>query len=193
MSSVIEICNLALASLGQDPILNYEDPQTKTAQLCATYYPICRDALMEAHNWTFAVKRAVLTLQELPAPLWGFSYSTPLPNDCIRTLWIGRQQDEFYYDPFPYAIEGESIVSNEQNIYLRYIYEIENTSKFSPLFCMALAARMAMEMCVSITENVGLFERLTQVYAIKLAEAISNDGAQSRSQIIKQRVLSNSR
>ena len=193
MSSEINICNLALSSLGQGPITSITSPSNNTEQLCSLHYPICRDSVLEAANWTFANARATLDSPLVTAPNWGFTNQFELPTDCMRVIWAGRTTNEKAYDNFDWRVEGNQLLSNEAVIYIRYIKYVTDPSKFSPLFVSALAARMAMEMCIQVTENGKLYERLVNVYSVKLSEAAANDGAQGRSQLIQQKVLSQAR
>ena len=61
MSSEIDICNLALARLGDDATVASIDPPEGSAQAeqCARFYSIARDTMLEMHDWRFATKRVV--------------------------------------------------------------------------------------------------------------------------------------
>lgn len=193
MASEIQICNLALSYLGQSPITNLMNPQNATEQLCALNYKPCRDAVLEAHNWTFAMARATLTTPDVTPPEWGLAYRFQLPTNLLRVVWAGRQQDENYYDTFDWQVEDDYLVTDANPVWIRYVKVIEDASKFSPLFVQALACRLAMDMCVSITENVALYERLVNMFAAKIGEAVNVDALQGRSKRIKQNILRNRR
>lgn len=93
--SDIDICNLALAALGVNPITSFADG-TRQAQSCRMWYPRARDALLRSHPWNFARKQqplpisAIVPLQLAFAPdpwyqteiIWDLAYQ--LPTDCIR-------------------------------------------------------------------------------------------------------------
>lgn len=193
MATETTICNMALSYLGRGPITNLLSPTDATEQLCATNYEPARDAVMESQNWTFAVARATLSTPLAGAPEWGMSYYHALPNDCLRVVWAGRNQDEQEYDTFDWRVESEGIATNEQVIYIRYIKRVTDPGKFSPLFVQALAARLAVEMCIAVTQNVSLYDRLANLYALKVGEAATNNGLQGRSQVIKQNSLQRGR
>jgi hypothetical protein len=193
MASETEICNLALSYLGQKPITNLMNPQTHVDQICALNYRPAKDAVLEAHNWTFAIKRVTLSTPLVQAPEWGFAYAYQLPTDVFRVIWCGRTPNEKSYDQFDWRVEDQTLVTDEPIVYVRYVSNVENPDKFSPLFVQALACRLAMEMCIAITESGALYDRLAQTYGVKIAEAVGNNGSQGRSQVIKQRILSNAR
>ena len=60
MATEIDICNLALAHLGDDATIASIKPPEGSAQAehAARYYPIARNSLLESHTWNFAAKRA---------------------------------------------------------------------------------------------------------------------------------------
>ena len=70
MSSVIDICNLALSHLGDTATVASIDPPEGSAQAehCSRFYPVARDAMLELFNWKFATRRATLAL--LTADSW---------------------------------------------------------------------------------------------------------------------------
>lgn len=79
MSSEVDICNLALARLGDAATVSSIDPPEGSAQAehCATFYPIARDALLEMHPWGFATKRVTLALLSSAWPEWTYCYAQP--------------------------------------------------------------------------------------------------------------------
>ena len=71
MASEVEICNLALARLGDAATVVSIDPPEGSAQAehCAMFYPMARDTLLAQHPWGFAQRRV------RPARRVLFSYS----------------------------------------------------------------------------------------------------------------------
>ena len=62
MASEVDICNLALAHLGDSATVASINPPEGSAQaeMCQRFYPIARDSLLEMHNWGFATRRKAL-------------------------------------------------------------------------------------------------------------------------------------
>ena len=62
MASVVDICNLALAHLGDDATISSIDPPEGSAQAehCKRFYTSARDTLLQLHPWNFASKRIAL-------------------------------------------------------------------------------------------------------------------------------------
>lgn len=164
MASEVGICNLALSHIGDEATVSSISPSdgSQQAQHCQTFYPVARDALLESHNWNFAVKRLTLALletDELPAE-WAFAYAYPpcikvlgvYPPDAVSAAPSGAifDQSEFVNIPKsqPFAIEslvdGTTIIlSNMENATVRFIATVTDTTKFSPLFVVAVSRLLA--------------------------------------------------
>jgi hypothetical protein len=80
VSSEVDICNMALGHLGDDATVASLDPPEGSAQAehCARFYPMARDAMLDAHKWGFATRRASLALlSETPPSPWRYAYAQP--------------------------------------------------------------------------------------------------------------------
>ena len=79
MASEVEICNLALAHLGDEATVASIDPPEGSAQAehCARFYPIARDGLLQMHPWNFASRRVSLASVTMPYTMWKYAYACP--------------------------------------------------------------------------------------------------------------------
>lgn len=171
MASVVDICNLALAHLGDTATVASIDPPSGDAQSshCARFYPIARDALLELHNWGFSTRRALLTLNSVnPSSTWKFCYQAPsnvinyisvLANTATDDYSVGVQMANVgaysapivsmgVYTPQDFAVESDNngndiIYTNVEFAVLRYTVPVDDTTKFSPLFVMCLSHMLA--------------------------------------------------
>jgi len=87
VASEVDICNLALAHLGDRATVSSINPPEGSAQAehCAHFYPIARDTALESHEWGFATVRGTLALlTDTPPPGWTFVYQQPL--DCLNII-----------------------------------------------------------------------------------------------------------
>lgn len=190
MTSVTDICNLALTRIGHSQITSL-DENSKGADLCSLHYPICRDAVLRAHPWNFAIRRATLA-QSATAPNHEFTYYHVLPSDClkvIRTNWEadGLTSTAIYSYPdsvnvwdSEYRLEsvsgvGKCIATNESVVKIEYIAQITDTSLFDPLFVDLLAQRIAAEIAVAFTDTQTVTKTMWDIYQAKLAEARTTD------------------
>ncbi|MFV0602029.1 MAG: hypothetical protein ACK5NE_09480 [Brachymonas sp.] len=148
MSNVVDICNLALAHLGDDATVSSIDPPEGSAQAehCARFYPIARDSLLEMHAWGFATRRAELA--QLITPSWGWSFAYARPAGALRILAVlppGAKGDAQTED---YELECDAngkplIFTNQEQASARYTVPVTDPSVFSPLFVDALAWLLA--------------------------------------------------
>jgi hypothetical protein len=160
MSSEVEICNLALAHLGDSATVASIDPPEGSAQAehCARWYPVARNALLELGEWNFATTRTLLAELVNPFPQWGHAYARPA--DCLKVLAVlladatsdvraPQSGFQFYQDPEGFTTEtdyttgNQIILANQGNALVRYTRLVTDTSKFSPLFTAALARYLA--------------------------------------------------
>jgi len=173
MASVVDICNLALAHLGDNATIASIDPPEGSAQAehCQRFYPIARDTLLEMHSWSFATKRAYGAEVENTWPMWQYAYTMPgdahdiiavLPpkaRDDYSTTFTPENYPDFYtnyspsvaagqYVPQKFAVEvaadgSEIILTNQKQAVLRYHAKITDATKFSPLFTITLSWHLA--------------------------------------------------
>lgn len=192
MASETDICNLALTAIGHDTISSL-DEGGKAADRCKLRYPICRDALLRAHPWNFAIKRKTLA-QSSTTPNHEFDYYHVLPSDClkvIRTNWEadGTSSTAIYgypglngysWEATPYRIEqvanvGKCIATNEDTVKIEYIAQITDTAQFDPLFVDLLAQRLAAELAPDFTDTQTMAKAMWDIYQAKLGEARTTD------------------
>ena len=173
MASVVDICNLALAHLGDNATVASIDPPEGSAQAehCQRFYPIARDSLLEMHSWNFSTTRANLALLSITIPEWDYVYAAP--NDALNVLAVlpPDAQDDYStrmapadvygytannvpinyagsYTPQNFSMEtladGTQIICTDQkSAVLRYTRLITDTTQFSPLFTMTLSWHLA--------------------------------------------------
>lgn len=173
MASEVDICNLALANLGDTATVSSINPPDASAQAqhCARFYPAARNAMLELYNWNFAVKRIALAEVANPSTTWLYAYAAPagevnmisvLPADALDDYVASYPPpDSTDYPPSyvpaqtplqiqtqPYTVEidgnGNTIIlTNVPNAVLRYSIIVTDASKFSPLFVVALGWLLA--------------------------------------------------
>jgi hypothetical protein len=83
--SEVTICNLALSHLGDTAaVVSIKPPDSSVqAQLCARFYWVARNALLEMSAWGFATRRALLA-ELVPQPSDGLAIDE---NGCLIGPW----------------------------------------------------------------------------------------------------------
>lgn len=149
MASAVDICNLALSILGDSATVSSINPPEGSAQAehCQRFYPIARDTCLEMHSWNFATKRIALAeTNDADISAWQFSYA--IPSGYIRALSILPPDQPSEAQTKPFIIEANQegtmiIYTNVEQATLKYIAQITDTTKFSPLFVNTLYRLLA--------------------------------------------------
>ena len=196
MTSPVSIFNIALGWLGESAITSFDDP-SDSAQLGKNNYNAMRDAVLEEIPWTFAVKR-IEPARLVADPLYGFSAAFQIPPEVLRVLTVSNaasvnngaplsadkystgQGDE---SKIPWNREEDKILTNTaERIYMRAIVRVTDPNKYSPSFIQALAARIAADICIPLTQDEKVQVNMETLYQRKLASAGTSDGRQGRSE-----------
>jgi len=160
-TSVVSICNQALIALSGNLITSITSSQ-KEAQLCNAVYDQGRRKLLRKHPWNFAIKRQELA-QSVTAPINDFLYQYTLPADCLRVLEVDTLGT--------YKIEGRSLLTNEETIFLRYIYDNQNPSTYDDEFVDCFATYLAYKLAYAITQSSTQRADLFELYNRQLTSA----------------------
>jgi hypothetical protein len=199
MSSEVEICNLALAHLGDSATVASIDPPEGSSQAehCQRWYPIARNSLLELQEWSFATTRALLAELVNPFPQWQHSYARPA--DCLKVLAIlpaDAASDIAAcagYTPQAFTTETDAstgnqiVLTNQANALVRYTRLVTDTSKFSPLFTDALGWYLASYLAGPVLKgetgiNVGQ-AMLKIALGMLSSAAVSSANQQERQQV----------
>ena len=169
MATEVDICNLALAHLGDDATIASLSPPEGSAQAekAARFYPIARNNLLEMHTWNFAAKRGNLALTTNTLDQWDYAYAAPADMMSAVAIISPTAQNDYatrmsagdtpggitsnyaptivagQYTPQQFAIEGSYIYTNQENAMLRYQAYITDPSLFPPLFVNTLSWHLA--------------------------------------------------
>ena len=148
IASEVDICNLALARLGDNATVASIDPPEGSAQAehCARFYAAARDSLLEMHAWKFATRR--VQLAKLTVPSWDWSFAYAEPTGALNLLGVLSATASNDDETQPYEAESDAtgaaiILTNQESASLRFVARVTDTTKFSPLFVDALAWLLA--------------------------------------------------
>lgn len=172
MADVTTICNSALAKIGAARITSLAEG-SRNANLCAGLYEACRDDLLRAHSWNFAAARAKLA-RDAEAPAFGYAHAHVLPADWIRC--IAAFGDAGGRAVLRYRIEGGRLLSDAEDVYLRYLRRVAEVNLMPPDFREALACLLARELAVPVAQSNALEEKLDARLRDRLRRARSTDG-----------------
>lgn len=206
MASAVDICNVALAHLGDTATVSSIDPPDGSAQAqhCARFYPFARNSLLEMATWGFATKRVALAQLTNISSQWLYTYAIPAGVISLIAVLPADATDDYsapvapsvcqtdllgtVYTPQPYTVEtltdgSQVILTNVENALLRYVYTVEDTTQLSPLFTLALSWLLASFLAGPLLKGeTGAAEakRCLAVFQAFKAEATSSDANDRR-------------
>jgi hypothetical protein len=180
MTSEVAICNLALGWLGAKPIRSLSDNSIE-ARLCSYNYDLLREAVLEDVDWNFARRRMVLTAQKAQTDdEWG-EYNRFVIREAGQVLHISRVylDETERHQSDDWRREGNDLIArNASSLYLLYTRNITDPNAFSAGFVQALAARLAADLAVPLTNSRSLQADMWGLYNSKVAAAAANEGSQ---------------
>lgn len=154
MASLVDIYNIALIALGNDPVSDPNDLSTN-ARTIAALLPVTRDRVLAAHPWNFALMREALASTGT-APAFDFATAYTLPADpyCLRAWSVYQLEDD------QWRIEGRelltSALASTDACRLVYIARIEDPALFAPGFVHVLGHELAADACMKVTDSRSL-------------------------------------
>lgn len=89
MASDVDICNIALARLGDEANVASINPpdQSVQAMYCAKFYPLALNSVLDDNDWSFATKTVVLAQNSVNSnSLWPYCYDAP--SDMINVISV---------------------------------------------------------------------------------------------------------
>ena len=180
MASAVDICNLALAHLGDRANLS------SLAEHCTRFYPVARDSLLEMHAWNFATRRAQLALlAEDIDTAWTYAYAAPTAVLTYAAVLAEGAKDE---DGQPFVVETLStglavVYTDVENAVLLYVARVTDTTKFSPLFVDALSWLLASYLAGPVIKGdsgVAAGDKCFKTFQGQFARAAGSDANQRR-------------
>lgn len=185
-----EVCNLALAKIGEKGFIDALSDDTEAAEICNVLYATSRDAMLEAHPWPFATHRELIGLlasrsvDDSDVRLrTGWSYTYALPSDMLpngqRYLETGLpnpapdQQIPFVIEDD--VTEGKAVlITNQPLAELVYTFKLTNVAKMSPLFQEALSWKLAYELTLALPVKSSLGLGMIQGFDRAFARAAAS-------------------
>lgn len=182
-TSIVQICNQALARIGDYSNITSLTENTNEAANCNLFYNLARQALLQAHQWGWATTVKNLTLSAAE-PL-GFDYAYAYPTGAINVNRIFDTTDEtLWHDQDPYEFEVRAdpddpnktiICTNLQYAGIVYTADVTDPNKFPPLFQTALTWLLAADITIPLTEKRAMRQENFQLYQAALNAAAASD------------------
>lgn len=175
------IINKALALIGAKQIVSVDDG-SDTANLVASIYESSLKSVLSECKWNFATKRDALPTN---------STATLEFYDVGETIIYDRPTDiiRIYSSDPPTAKwreEQDYIISDSAGLGIRYVYYIEDVTKYPIYFVEALVDKLAADLAYAIVNSGTLAQRFIEKYEnISLPRATSMNSKTGVQQTMK--------
>lgn len=167
-STIVGICNIALTSLGANPITSLSEGSTESV-LASTMYDSARRSILRIHPWNFALKRYELAQTPI-APTYGYTYAYILPADCLRLIQV--------LDDLDYKLENRRILTNASTVFVKGVCDITDVGLWDESFKDLIAARLRYDMAYAITRSNTQVSTAFEIYKDKLQTAKAIDASE---------------
>lgn len=175
--SKIDICNIALARLGEAAIRSF-DEKNKRARMCDTFFDFSRDQLLVKFDWPFAKK--YVEVHPIDAEATGVSVPTgfyvyDLPHDCliVRDVEPAGSKESWY--TMEKKLYCRTPPDSDYEVYVYYTAVVVDTALYSWAFANLLSLLLAVNMCPAITQDKDLFKALSAQYENEKFESWETD------------------
>jgi len=165
--SKVDICNIALAHLGEAAIRALDDP-SRRARLCQTAIDAAIKTVLSDLDWNFA--RRLKKLHEVldVTPPAGY-YAYALPSDCVVPRELHPRGSRRAWE-----INGTNLVTNidpETGVHLYYTAAEIPVASYPHTFSIAVAAYTAFFMAPSLVADQARTRALYEMYRIAASDA----------------------
>jgi hypothetical protein len=177
MATQLDICNSALIKLGGMPLVALADG-SKEGLLLSARYSMARDYVLREHPWKTAIKRVELSPLPTkpisdPRTLRQWQYAVQFPGDFLRLVL--NDDDRLFFQ-----IEGNTFLTNEQTIVIRYIWQVDPPTILDSHVAECIAWYLAQDVSMALIQNTSVSDRMSKQYLGFLSKAKFIDGSTSR-------------
>lgn len=175
MASEIDICNMALSHIRGGSIGSFTERSVQAIQ-CNLFYKTVRDSVLEDAPWGFATRiRGLSQLDPDSFDVFNWAFVYQYPSDCVRinrlilnyeqvnssSSFVSNRFYEFENYPAPnlrrpveyevFDISGTTVIAaNDSELRINYNTRMEDPTKFSSKFSLALSHLLASYIAVPV-------------------------------------------
>lgn len=165
-TNTTQLCNFALALVGEKEIASIDDDDSREANLCKAHFDQTVDEELRSYVWNAAESQQELVKRSEPSkqPLFDYEFIYALPNDpfCLRVLQVNDDVER-------YRVSGRSLLSDEDKIILRYTKRIIDVNEMDSLLEKVIYTQLAIKIAWPLTQSdrvtSGLIAQYTQLVA----------------------------
>lgn len=186
MSTKVEICNMALSSLGSKQTIQDIDADTSTeARTCRLHYDQALLTLLESAPWSFCTKTATSAVIANGPDDWTYMYAWPDAAVKIIEIINSYGSRSTYPLKFKKTIYGgqKVLLTDTESPTWRYVYLNTDPTTYTGAFTDALIAQLAARVAMPLTRKDSLRDRAMKDYLRLQAAASSSDANEATDNI----------
>jgi hypothetical protein len=152
------VCNMSLSRFGSKRINDFDDNTESSTQIiyCRLFFENTAKALMRSHFWRFARDRVELS-QDTNDPAFQWDYAYHLPSDFLRHILVYDGSDLPEGRTFvSYELEGNRLLIDESEVYIKYIKWVSDVGKWDPLFIEVMVLQLAQKLCMPLSQDLAV-------------------------------------
>jgi hypothetical protein len=174
VASEVTIANMAASLVGEDDQLLTIDDDTHLGRTIRAVWDLCRLAAIRDHTWNCFMARAGLSAEALSSVPYPWTYSFPLPADCLRLVEVLNLAGD------DYQLEGRSILCDSAGpVYVRYLRDLADPALWDSLFAVAFARRIAVQIGKRIAGSAYDIDDGWKLYKDALSQAVRADAREN--------------
>lgn len=194
--SEVDVCNLALANIGDSGTVTSINPplpaDSRQATVCAQYYDLALNKVLQRHNWDFALRRTSPTAITTDRTEWLYSYSLPSDFVGVHAVLSKDATDDVSINgsrtTIKYAVEIDSthtrrLYTNEPDVILRYYAKVKDPTQWTESFVIVLGWQLAAMVAPPLIKGeagMKAAQHATQMVEFYLPQATSYDARTTR-------------
>ncbi len=134
-------------------------------------------------------------------PAFGYNWTIQAPSDrlLLRSVKATDGIEPPMFDPSQFALEEDKILSNYDDIYVRYIFQLTDVTKWGPHLVEAIVAHLVAKMAEPITGQIEKGSFYTKMYEKLLdfpfsaRRAVGHTTEDTRAPLVDARYMSDAR
>jgi hypothetical protein len=165
MTSKTDICNRALIKIGKATIRDIDTDESTQGTVCKAVYDAMLNEILRQAEWNFAVTRQSLNkdISYTANGEWANGFILPTLPPVIKIISVENNA--------AFKIERRLLVTNVNEINLKYIGRVTDPNLYDALFINVLVLRIAYEIAFTLTSQANLTDKLYKEYLLALEEA----------------------
>jgi len=158
MATLHGMVNNALQKIKVSKRISDLEEDTKEANAAEEVFYELLENLLEMHKWNFASAR-VKVAQADETPAFGWDHQYTLPGDFIRVSEMWDNAD-MRGQLTKYHLEKGVIMTNSDDVYLRYVYRCVDPNLMTPTFRAAFSKLLGSNLAVALANSTTLRDKL---------------------------------